>query len=283
MNRMKPGPLAGLIPNLEKQKPKPGQTQEQLADDCLNPWPGNSESNMPTIDSDLPGTVGEVNFACIDPSVSFFLPVHYQSGYSYPLVVWLHSAGSSHRQLDEVMPMISERNYVGVSIAGTESMTTGSDIEHHYGWIQSPDAIELVTNQVASALDTVCSRFNINRQRVFIGGSGAGGTMAFRVAFRQTGWFAGVASLNGSLPANLNPLSNWRACRKLPVFWAHGRQSKEFPETNLCHQLRLLHVGGFDVTLRQYPCADQFPGQIYSDLDQWMMSQLSRAGANIIG
>ena len=98
--------------------------------------------------------------------------------------------------------------------------------------------------------------------------------MAFRLAFTNPEWFAGVASFGGSLPANLTPLSNWLQCRDLPVFWAQGRHSTRFPESNLCRQLRLLHIAGFDVTLRQYPAGNETSANAYDDFNRWIALDL---------
>ena len=46
---------------------------------------------------------------------SFFVPLHYEPNYAYPLLVWLHGPGESHSALKQVMPHVSMRNYVGVA------------------------------------------------------------------------------------------------------------------------------------------------------------------------
>ncbi|MGI9517759.1 MAG: alpha/beta hydrolase [Pirellulaceae bacterium] len=204
---------------------------------------------------------------------SWFIPLHFESRHAYPLIVWMHSGRNSARQLDQVLPLISERNYLGVSVQGTEHLGN-----QQFGWLQSADAIETTIHHVRHAIESAAARFHIHPERVYIAGRGTGGTMAFRVAFACPELFAGVASFNGSLPSNLNPLGRWRTCRRIPVFWAHGRKSDTFPESNLCHQLRLLHVGGFNVTLRQYPCADQLIDRSYSDLNVWVMDQIAATG-----
>jgi predicted esterase len=107
--------------------------------------------------------------------------------------------------------------------------------------------------------------------------------MAYRMAFQMAGEFCGVGSFNGSLPVNLSPLVNLRHCRNVPVYWAHGRDSAVLTESSLCRQLRLLHVGGFDVTLRQYPCGDELVGQVFSDFNSWMMEQIAtRSDSSIV-
>ena len=50
---------------------------------------------------------------------SVFLPVHLENRYRYPLLIWLHGDGQNASQLSQVMPRISDRNYIGVSIRGT--------------------------------------------------------------------------------------------------------------------------------------------------------------------
>ncbi len=208
----------------------------------------------------------------------FFIPMHYEFRHAYPLVVWLHSAGNNHRQILDVLPKISTRNYVGVAVRGPDVQPDSGN-----GWLQSPDSIETAQNNVRKAIDIALGRFNINRSRIFIAGRDSGGTMAFRLAFARPDLFSGVASIGGSLPSNLTPLSNWSQCRKVPVFWVHGRNARKFPEPNLCHQLRLLHIAGFAVTLRQYPCGDEAPDQSFQDLNHWIMEQISHSGeSNIV-
>ena len=207
------------------------------------------------------------------PALSFeyslFLPAHFESRYHYPLVMWLHDRTGDQQQLTDVMTGISERNYMGIALRGLDCSTTGDC------WDQSPTAIEAVSNQIQQSIDLLDSSYRINRNRIFIAGAGCGGTMAFRLAFDMPHLFCGVASFNGGLPDTQRPLLNLRACRQVPVFWVHGRQSCELSEPGLCSQLKLLHVAGFDVTLRQYPCGDQLPRQPFGDFNTWMMEQMA--------
>ncbi|MBU6387985.1 MAG: hypothetical protein KGS49_18735, partial [Planctomycetes bacterium] len=63
---------------------------------------------------------GERSFGSLNapPSIGFphrlFVPEHYESGYAYPLLVWLHSDHSSEYELDSVMHSLSMRNYAAV-------------------------------------------------------------------------------------------------------------------------------------------------------------------------
>ncbi len=287
MNRIKLGTLADLAD-------LPEHAQEQTNPTCHDTTHGGKPSNhwmtqlqqghascLPPPESKATLEELEANF--VEPRVSLFLPVHYQSRYAYPVLIWLHPPGGSEKHLETVMPQISERNFVGVSIAGSQPISAGEPHEATgFDWQPTADATERLVNQIAFLLQSLSRRFHIHSSRVFLAGLGSGGTMAYRAAFMRPEWFAGVASLNGGLPAGEQPLFNWRNCRSVPVFWAHGRRSRRFPEARLCHQLRLLHVAGFDVTLRQYPAVDELPGQVFGDLNRWMMGELAKMGTNVV-
>ncbi len=211
------------------------------------------------------GATASPDFAC-----SIYLPVHFEIAYSYPLVVWLPDEPDDHRSLTEVMTAISDRNYVGASIGGNGLLSGGK-----VGWRQTPHAIEEVANRACEVLDQATRRFNINHRRVFIAGAGQGGTMALRLAFRRPDLFCGVGSFDGPLPRQFNPLGNVRQCRSVPVYLAHSRNSQTLPEGLLCRELKMLHLAGFNVTLRQYPCEVLLPDQPFSDFDTWIMEQLA--------
>lgn len=57
---------------------------------------------------------------------SLFVPMHYEKGYSYPLIVWLSDTGKPCDRISRVMPKISLRNYFGVAPFQTTSGSTPS-------------------------------------------------------------------------------------------------------------------------------------------------------------
>ena len=198
-----------------------------------------------------------------------FVPLHYEKKYEYPLIVWLHNNGDDARQLHRVMPQISLQNFVSVAPQAALG-------EQHVGfyWEQDPASIDYAADVVLSAIDYARARTNVCLNRVFVAGYGAAGTMAFRVALTHPDLFAGVASINGPLPEGSTPLGRWSSSRQVEVFWAHCRKSVEFDQDLLCRQLKLMHVAGFSVTLRQYPGADELAGPPLADLNRWIMQMI---------
>src|SRR5262245_28959832 len=62
-------------------------------------------------------------------------PLHYERNYAYPLVVWLHGAGDDERQVTNVMPLVSSRNYAAVGPRGTLPLDNPLGA---YRWSQTP-------------------------------------------------------------------------------------------------------------------------------------------------
>src|SRR5580698_11026646 len=70
-----------------------------------------------------------------------FVPENYEPNYAYPLVVWLHDAGRSERDIVDVLPHISMRNYLGLALRGTNPADPRVDNEGResagYRWSRS--------------------------------------------------------------------------------------------------------------------------------------------------
>lgn len=197
-----------------------------------------------------------------------FAPIHYEPGYSYPLLIWLHGAQGDERQICDVMPEISLRNFVAIAPRGTCS---SRNQRSSFAWRQSDEAIDEAESRVLDCVDIACRRFNVHTDRVFLAGAGCGGTMALRTAWNYPGRFAGVASIGGPMPAHNRPMRNINALRRLPCFVASGRTSLDYPEADVCRDLRMLHAAGCTVALRQYPCGDDLTNVMLADLNRWIM------------
>lgn len=202
---------------------------------------------------------------------SFFVPLHYESNYAYPLVVWLHGPQGDQSQLKQVMPHVSMRNYVGVAPGYRANKPGLVDAAEMAPWQQTSDEIARSLECVLDVVEQAQERFHIARHRVFLAGLDCGGTMAIRLGLAAPEVFAGVVSLGGAFPTGNQPLANIERVRRLPIMIAHGRESDLYPVGQLCEDLRLVHAAGMSLTLRQYDCGHELTTQMLSDLDVWMM------------
>ena len=199
---------------------------------------------------------------------SFFLPVHYSEKYQYPLLVWLHSDGFNEHQVEQVMPHISLRNYVGVGIRGTKA---ADSVGHRFDWHHSPAGIATTQEAVVQAIEAAGERFSINPSRIVLAGYREGGTMALRTAMGEPNRFAGVISLGGRMPnGSIRNIQQLRE-RRIPMLWQWGTENSQFNQQNLKTDFQMCMAIGSRVEVRQYPGDDEMTTIALHDLDEWIM------------
>jgi phospholipase/carboxylesterase len=207
----------------------------------------------------------------IDVAHGLFAPLHYEPNYAYPLLVWLHGPNGDENELFQVIPKISMRNYVAVGPRGNRLMEDARG----YRWEDSAASVISAEQHVFDAIDAARGRYNVAANRVFLAGYEAGGTMAVRIGLRNPASFAGVMSIGGPFPLGGSPLGQLPQARRLPLFFAQGRDSKNYPIDLACQELRLFHTAGLGVTVRQYPCGDEVNTQMLKDMDKWIMEHVA--------
>ncbi len=203
-----------------------------------------------------------------------FAPLHYEPNYAYPLLVWLHGGGADEQQLVKIMPFVSMRNYVAVAPQCPAHLTLESNGHESDGLWQAEHATE-AAHGILDCIAEVERRYHVARNRIFLAGYRDGGEMALRIALEHPRQFAGVVSVNGAFPRLGNPLARLAQARGIPILITHGHASREYPLDQLCEDLRLFHAAGMNVTLRQYPCADEIHSQMLRDLNIWLMEQVT--------
>ena len=89
---------------------------------------------------------------------ALFAPLHYEPGYAYPLIVWLHGQGSDERQLRLIMPLVSMRNYVAVAPRGICMKEMGGDEKEGYGWPNNYEQIPQVEQHIFDAIEAASQK-----------------------------------------------------------------------------------------------------------------------------
>ncbi len=221
---------------------------------------------------------GAYSEPCGDVTCALFAPMHYEPGYAYPLVVWLHGSGTDERQLLRVMPLVSMRNYLAVAPRGTfhdDAKSAGG-----YDWRQTEQGIAMAEHRVFDGIDLARSKYRVHPGRIFLAGFDSGGTMAFRMALAHPYRFGGVVSLGGPLPTGGTPLGCLPEARRLPLLLAAGNHSTSYPPERVYDNLRLLHTAGMAITMRQYPCGQELSPQMLADVDRWIIEQITHPRPN---
>lgn len=208
--------------------------------------------------------------AASDRQQALFVPLHYEAGYRYPLIVWLHGQGGDESQLRRVMPHISTRNQVGVAPRAPRRDDSGLHV-----WPDMNDDLSEAEESVTAAIAAATARCAIAQDRVFLVGADAGGTTALRIALANPSRFAGAASLGGPFPTTGMPLRHLNEVRQLPLLITTGRESTSYPTEQIQREVRLFFSAGLHVTFRLYPGGDEISTQLLADVDRWIMQHVT--------
>ena len=207
-----------------------------------------------------------------DPSVTAhccFSPIQYERRYAYPLIVWLHGPEGNEEEVQQVMPLISARNYVAIAPRGTRRSNC---IRGAYSWGNSSADIIDSLDRVESCIEVASGQFNVHPERIFLAGYSTGGTLALRLAMEYPKLVAGAISLGGPVPRGNRPLKRINEARKLPLMLSVS-PGRQYALDSVMDDLRLLHFAGFSLALRLYPEGDDLTTTMLSDVDRWILDQ----------
>jgi phospholipase/carboxylesterase len=198
----------------------------------------------------------------------FFYPLNFQSSYKYPLIVWLHSDGCNEDQINQVMPHISVRNFVGVGVRGSRAADANG---LRFEWAENSAGKGAAHDNVMSAIKDAQQRFSVHSDRIVLAGYGSGGTAALRIAMQEPNRFAGVVSVGGPMPGNSIKQFKTLRQRRLPMLWLWAKENKQYTQSQLHDDCQMAMTIGSQVEIRQYPGDDEMDTVVLSDLNDWVM------------
>lgn len=124
---------------------------------------------------------------------AMFIPENIKPG--APLVVYTHGYGSKKRWLPDLNDVAAANGFAVCYPDGAPD-TRGKD-----GWfVGYPPQSNMARNEedfFAALLDTVCSRFNLSRENVFMAGMSNGGDLCYQLAYTRPDLFKAYASVAG--------------------------------------------------------------------------------------
>lgn len=208
----------------------------------------------------------------IEAEHRLWLPDGYEPGYAYPLIVWLHDEGSDAEEIDDILPRISERNYLGVALQGNVARTLRN------GWSAAEDRLPRVIEQLHELVNAVAERFPIHPQRKYLAGFGAGGTLAWEVLLRQPSQWTGAICLSGEFPQIDHPLAMFRELQQRRLLVSTGLDGPAEHVTKLIDAGRLMYSAGMQVSTRMYDAGRNAPtDKMLRDVDRWIMDSIATA------
>jgi phospholipase/carboxylesterase len=228
--------------------------------------------DIPTAQQLAEGYTGGPTISLVDEPHAIALPETYEPGYAYPLIVWLHSDGGSEEELFEVLPQISDRNYLGVAIRGNLSLEEGAH------WSTAAAGAAPLAELIDQAVENLSRQLSFHRERVYLVGVGGGGSTALELLLEHPDRYAGAACLCGEFPALEHPLVNFRGLHGRRTLLATALDCAEVKIADLIAAGRLLYMAGVQVGTRVYQQGGDRPsGKMLRDLDHWIMDGIASA------
>jgi phospholipase/carboxylesterase len=200
-----------------------------------------------------------------------FVPENYEANYPYPLVIWLHEDGRSERDIAEVLPRISTRNYVGLALRGMarESQAAADGCR----WSKLERERLAFQDELHASVREVRRDFHIHSERVFLVGAGEGATMAWDIFLARPEWFAGLAVLGGRFPWRRRPLRRFRALRRKRLLLTPD--SRAAAERNQAERVaRLMHAAGLELSLTPPSNGRRMSRSALRRVDYWIMESI---------
>lgn len=202
-----------------------------------------------------------------------FLPTGYEPNYAYPLIVLFHPHGGSDEQVLRLAPRISRRNAIYLSLRGPVPLNaTDDDGLPAFGWGEPGEHDGCLGEYLLKAVEQTRREFHIHSERVYLTGVAEGAAVAYRMALRMPGKFAGVVSINGTLPRPAEgPLFRDDEVRDLRVLIAHGAANEVVPLEFARRDFLALYGAGADVLLSTYPCTHAVHPNMLRDINRWVI------------
>lgn len=217
--------------------------------------------------------VAEIALEAAAPN-AVYLPQPYEPKYAYPLIVWLQPVGCRMAPLHQVMPVLSERNYLGtisrlalsvadpsksLALAGTSMGSAGGRAAIPWNWLQE------VRRDVLNAR----RQFHVHSERIYLAGIGAGATAAIQLLLNKPEWFAGAIALDPTISSDQVSLSQFRGLSGKRLFTSSKAGNSAVTEIG-----EVCHLAGMSVTQKNYRTPQSLHRRVLLDVDSWMMSSI---------
>lgn len=217
---------------------------------------------------------GSAQVSDAEPNVasdsSVYVPEYYEENYAYPLVVWVERGQTALQGLQHVMPVISNRNYFGLSF-DVDSLALEAEFNREEG---SPCDTADLADCLRDQIRQLRRKFHIHSERIFLAGFGEGGTIAVELGLSRPEWFAGIVSLAGRLPNSPRLLHRYADLRGKRVLLGAGSRDRKTPLRETVRLSRLLHAAGMKVCTRIHETGHQITRTMLTDIDRWIMQEI---------
>jgi phospholipase/carboxylesterase len=195
----------------------------------------------------------------------------------FPTIVALHGWGASAHDLIGLAPFLHRGSAVVLCPEGPVSFEIGPGVVGH-GWFPlagagggapDPRAFQRGADLLRRFLDEALARYPIERRKVVLLGFSQGGVMAYDLALREPGRFAGVVALSSWLPAPLVP-PKAAEHEGFPVLVVHGTEDPMIPVERARESRDALARLGVGLSYREFAMGHEIRPEALRELVRWL-------------
>ena len=198
------------------------------------------------------------------------VPQYYEPKYAYPLIVWLQPAGCRAPDLKKIMPVLSERNYLGT--VSRLAFSIGNPLQACNLGERLPGASPVPYNwaqDIRRDVLHVRRNFHVHSERIYLAGIGAGASAAIQMLLEKPEWFAGAIALDPDLELAQVSVRKVQELGDKRLF-----TTSVMPNHELTNLERLCFGAGVEVTHKNYPTELSLHRRVLLDVDRWLMSEI---------
>lgn len=199
-----------------------------------------------------------------------FLPTGYEPNYPYPLLVLFHGHGSNEEQVLRVAPRMSRRNFICIALRGPEMVGLRSDGRMGYTWGLHGQHDQSLEDHVLRAVEHTRRQYHVHSERIFLAGFCEGAAPVYKLGLLHPQKFAGLISLNGTLPRG-GPLLRLPEVRQLRVLIGHGIANARVPLALARNDYRAFYAAGMNVKLQTYLSNHRLHPHMLRDVNRWII------------
>ncbi len=195
----------------------------------------------------------------------------------FPTVLALHGWGASAHDLLGLAPRIHGGRAIVLCPQGPIAVPLGNG-EFGWGWfpLTSGAPLDVDAYRHAAALltrfvDGALARYPIDRERFVPAGFSQGGVMAYELALRDPGRFAGLAALSSWFPVPLaEDLPKLPEHDGLPVLIVHGTRDAMLEIERARESRELLRPFGVALTYREFDMGHEIRPDALRVILRWL-------------
>jgi polyhydroxybutyrate depolymerase len=198
---------------------------------CAYPGPRTAGPDSVTFRDDLNLYTGKYQRRFL-----LYIPEGYTVSRPYPLVVVLHGAFSTAREMEKWSGWSRLADREGFIVIYPEGIGILGFLQHWNAGHCCGKAVEDNWNDVAfieAAIDGTCRQYAVDKRRIYMIGFSNGGMMTYRFAAERSSLLAAAASVSGAIDSRVSqdqPV--WRMQtpeRPVPFLIMHGDSDKTIP------------------------------------------------------